>query len=391
LRETIEGILPTAIVENFRTYTADQLRRKYENAYKQFLEIISDANRNPVFLFPPSLDWYTQLFQRPQQIARALARAGVKVFYFQPRLQNGHDEILEIEPDLFLCNFPIKIISTIHNTFPNYLYVLSWNYKYAKLFPNSFLIYDFVDEIDVFEGNRASITKYHKWLLEKAKIVLATSKQLYEQVHLIRQDVILCPNGVDYEFFSKKTQEEVPPPPDLLPILGLHRPIIGYYGALARWFDFDLWKEAAYQKKDFSFVMIGPDYDGSLPPDLLSMPNVFWLGVKSYEELPLYLKYFDVATIPFKVNKITDAVSPLKLFEYMAGKKPIVSTNLKEITQYTGILIALDINDFIELLDKALLLGNDPTYLAYIDDLARKNSWGSRASLILKMIESLPE
>jgi glycosyltransferase involved in cell wall biosynthesis len=116
--------------------------------------------------------------------------------------------------------------------------------------------------------------------------------------------------------------------------------------------------------------------------------NIYWLGVKQYDELPSYLHYFDVATIPFLVNDITHATSPLKLFEYMAGGKPIVITPMRESMQYDGVLVADGPDKFAEQLDKAILLSKDPQYVNKIKRLALQNTWESRAEEILIKIEN---
>jgi hypothetical protein len=111
------------------------------------------------------------------------------------------------------------------------------------------------------------------------------------------------------------------------------------------------------------------------------------LGVKSYKELPHYLQYFDVATIPFIVNDITHATSPLKLFEYMAGEKPIVITPMQESMQYPGVLVGRDPSEFAQKIDLALEMREDQTYLDLLRRTAMDNTWEQRAEEILSAIE----
>jgi hypothetical protein len=159
---------------------------------------------------------------------------------------------------------------------------------------------------------------------------------------------------------------------------------------LAKWFDYDLLVQSALARPDYLFVLIGPDYDGSLPISRLSgQPNIFWLGVKNYADLPCYLRYFDAAIIPFIVNEITRSTSPIKLFEYMAGQKPVVTTALVECQKYPAVLVASDPPDFVNKLDKALALRSDPRYLKLLLDTARENTWDARASQIVKHIETV--
>jgi glycosyltransferase involved in cell wall biosynthesis len=207
---------------------------------------------------------------------------------------------------------------------------------------------------------------------------------LLDQVRSHRSNALLCPNGVDYEHFAR-AREAGPPPEELKPILQLGRPIVGYYGALANWFDYELLISLAVARPDFSYVLIGPDYDGSLKRSPIShFPNIHYLGVQPYLRLPEYLRFFGVATIPFRLNRITHATSPLKLFEYMAGGKPVVITPMAESMQYEGVLVGEGAEGFSAMLDKALVLRSDDAYLELIDQVARDNTWGSRAELILR-------
>ena len=75
----------------------------------------------------------------------------------------------------------------------------------------------------------------------------------------LRPDALYCPNGVDYEHFHLTSPPPVPA--DIADIVPSGRPIIGYYGALARWFDYELVARAAQARKDFEFVLIGPNFD----------------------------------------------------------------------------------------------------------------------------------
>jgi glycosyltransferase involved in cell wall biosynthesis len=340
-----------------------------------------------LIIFPPSLDWDVQLFQRPQQLALALAKQGALVFYIQPTPDRKQEPIKQIADGLFLCNVHVDTFRIFNNP---YIYLLTWNSDYASRFKNPMIIYDFVDDIDVFYGDKNQIKKGHEYLLKNAKIVLATASKLVEEARHFRNDVIYSPNGVVYDHFAEiAALELVTPPDDLISLLEMQKPIIGYYGALARWFDYELLKRIAMLRPGYLFVLIGPDYDGTLEPaGIFNLKNIFWLGVKKYAELPEYLHFFDVATIPFLVNEITHATSPLKLFEYMAGGKPIVITPMRESMQYEGVLVANGPDEFVEKLDQALLLTKDPQYINQIKKLALDNTWESRAEDIIQKIES---
>jgi glycosyltransferase involved in cell wall biosynthesis len=225
--------------------------------------------------------------------------------------------------------------------------------------------------------------------LHNASYVLATARKLFDEVHLQRPDVIYSPNAVVYEHFSRAARREYSSPPtDMQVILSKSKPVIGYYGALARWFDYDLLKSIAALRPQYQFVLIGPDFDGTImQSDVMNTGNIHWLGVKPHEELPHYLQYFDVATIPFVVNEITHATSPIKLFEYMAAEKPVVITPMQESMHYPGVLVGENAAQFTQQLDLALQMREDQEYLNILRQTALENTWEHRAEEILSITE----
>jgi glycosyltransferase involved in cell wall biosynthesis len=362
------------------------LRMTYSFRYRTYRKAIQEViqqneNCTPLIIFPPSLNWHSQLFQRPQQLALALAQQGAIVFYIQPVKSYQKTGMQQFQERLFLCDLPTGSFSFLKNPI---IYLLTWNSKYRIAFHSPRVIYDYVDELDAFEGNRAQMERQHLRLLQRADWVLATAERLYQQALPSRPGVLLCPNGADYDFITSAIAHTSAPPADMLPILSLELPVIGYYGALAHWFDYDLLKSVAIRRNDLSFVLIGPDTDGTLhQSQALRLANIHWLGVKAYTEIPGYLRYFDAAMIPFCLNDVTHATSPLKLFEYMAGGKPVVITPMAESMRYSGVIVAGDAADFSLKLDQALTLKQDPEYLSTIDQIARENTWNTRALQIL--------
>jgi glycosyltransferase involved in cell wall biosynthesis len=375
-------LLPAPLANPLRT----ALRRRRLEALlpvrKQALALLAaQAADRPVVIFPPSLDWRTQLFQRPQQLALALARQGALVFYLQPGADPAAPAFQEMLPGIYLCNTSVEAFADFNN--PT-IYLLTWNRTYEKAFDSPRVIYDYVDDIAVFEGNYAEMLRDHDRLVRTARLVLTTAERLYRQTLPVRPDALLCPNGVEYDHFVHARQPATSPPPaDLAPLLATGKPVIGYYGALAAWFDYPLLDSLCSLRPDLEFLLIGPDYDGSLPPALLERSNLHWLGVKPYTELPDYLRHIAVAMIPFQLNDITHSTSPLKLFEYMAGGKPVIITPMEESMRTPGVLVASDGHSFSQQIDRALQLRHDPTYLGQLDQVARQNTWDIRARQIL--------
>lgn len=357
---------------------------KYQKTLREILAQFSDCPA--VIVFPPGLGWHSQLFQRPQQLAQALAHNGVLVFYMEPEHESLPPGFHAHQDNLFLCHVPIDTFRIFENPL---VYTLTWNHKFSSQFHQPRLIYDYVDDISAFVGNQGELTIHHNRLVKVSTLVLATAERLHREVASIRPDAILCPNGVDYDHFAQaRISEAKRTPTDLQPFLELNQKVIGYYGAISHWFDFNLMKAVARQRDELSFILIGPQLDNDLSDSgLLDLPNVYWLGVKSYSELPHYVRYFDVAVIPFQLNRITHATSPLKLFEYMAAGKPIVITPMQESMRYQGVLPASNPNEFSMQIDRGLLMATDPTYQDLINRVARQNTWQERAKQILTSLK----
>lgn len=345
-----------------------------------------DASR--VIVFPPSVEWNLHLFQRPQQMAMAYALQNCLVFYCDPNYSSAAPGFHKIKDNLFGFKGDMGIFKTIPR--PTVV-VFSYNKEWIANFQQPQVVYEYIDELSVFQRDLKKLKNDHDMLLETADVVIATARRLLEQVQPARPDAILCPNGVDFDHFHKAAMENpsIPAPNDMLPILAEGKPVIGYYGALARWFDYRLVKETAEHCPDWNFVLIGPDFDGSIfTSGVLEKENIHWLGVRDYAVLPGYLKCFDVATIPFQVNEITHSTSPLKLFEYMAGGKPVVITPMQESLHTGGVLVADGVEEFIQKIKEGLSLRKDPGYLELLERTALENTWQKRAGLILDHLTS---
>jgi hypothetical protein len=356
-------------------------------------EILAEqAGGRPVIVFPPGLDWQQQLFQRPQQLALALAQAGACVFYMEPPEAASAAGFRPAAGRLYLAHVPVAAFQ--HLAAP-IVHVMTWNQKAALDFNQARLLYDVVDDLSAFSGPPARLARQHAWLLHNARWVLTTARRLQAAVQPARPDAQLCPNGVNYAHFAAaRGSGATPPPPALAPALARRRPLIGYHGALAHWFDAGLLQAVAAQRPDLTFVLIGPILAHAssfeAPSKLLSLKNVFWLDTQPYTQIPAYLRYFDVAMIPFQVNALTQATSPLKLFEYLASHKPIVCTPLEECLPYAGVLPAADPAAFSAQLDRALALRADPAYLAQLDQAAQANTWAARSAQIMALISAGP-
>ena len=121
-----------------------------------------------------------------------------------------------------------------------------------------------------------------------------------------------------------------------------------------------------------------------------SIPNIHFIGPVPYQDLPQYANKFDLYTIPFLVNSITNATSPLKLFEYMAMGKPILTTAMQESSKYTSVNISHDHDAYVRMVSELLAYTPEtqPEYYAALAREAEENLWSRKAQLILEMLEA---
>ena len=341
-----------------------------------------------VVVFPLNIEWHIHLFQRPQQLAQAFARLGYTVVY--DNSNQGDPGWEEIEPRLFLYNGPPE---TLHGLPDPLVWALTYNWELAAAYPDGArVLYDWIDELDVFDGHDPNrLKRLHALALSEASITSATARSLLNRAEERRPDTLYLPNGVEFERFA---DWRVSPPahPALRRLLAEGRPIAGYYGAIARWMDYDLLTEVAVARDDWSFLLIGPAYDKSAGNRLLfSLPNVEWVPAQPYRDLPRWLQSFDVAMIPFVVNDVTISTSPLKLFEYFAGGKPVVCSLMPEVTAFSEVRAYRDAQEMSEALDMALADSRDPRIRDRLRQRGEENSWSARVRTIAEILEPAPE
>ncbi len=335
-------------------------------------------------VFLPSVGWGIHLFQRPHHLARVFARLGYVAIFDSSNAADRVDGFREIEPNLFLFSGGPELLHEIPSPL---LWSFPYNFHLAAAYPQPVrTVYDWIDDLSVFPQDRALLDRNHERALREATLVATVARRLHAEALAARPDAIYLPNGVEYERFAAPAAP--PRDPDLLSFLSPGAPVAGYYGALAEWFDYPLLEEVAASKPDWRFVLIGPQYDKSLPGQpLLERRNVRWIGPRDYVRLPGYLSLFDVATIPFRINAITQATSPLKLYEYFAGARAVVTTPMSECRAHPEVRIAATPEEFSRALDEAREQGRDPDFRAHLRAIARENSWSARVMTALRALD----
>jgi len=294
--------------------------------------------------------------------------------------------IEEIEPRLFLYNGPQD---ALHQLPDPLVWAITYNWEQASRYPEGTrTVYDWIDEVEVFDGHDLNkLRRLHSLGLADAGMITASARSLLERASQPRPDAVYLPNAVEFEHFAD-WQVSSPAHPVLQRLLAEGRPIAGYYGAIARWLDYDLLTEVAETRGDWSFLLIGPPYDRSTRHrPLFNLPNVEWISAQPYGDLPRWLQCFDVAMIPFAVNEITRSTSPLKLFEYFAGGKPVVCSEMPEVVAFPEVRSYSDAAGMSGALDLALADSKNPEIRDTLRRRGEENSWLARARTVVESFE----
>ncbi len=239
------------------------------------------------------------------------------------------------------------------------------------------LIFDCMDDHGGFSTNTAQALKTEEVLIENADLVIASSNLLEERAKVLNPNTIQVKNGTEFDHFTNPRQNGYL-------VHFCDRPIIGYYGAISDWFDMKLVAYCALQRPNWNFVLIGATFGADLQP-VADLKNVHFLGEKPYKDLPGYLAYFDVCTIPFKVIPLTLATNPVKFYEYLSSGKPVVSIELPELLAYQeDCYLACNPDEFLAQLERAYNERKDENLIERRLKLASENSWDARVSVILE-------
>lgn len=373
---------------------------RYDKLLRKMLSV--DCDR--IILWRSSFGWQSPLFQRPQHIAQNLARQKTLVLYEVDRATDGCRTLRRREERLWLFNYrnlPLRFLLTRRLrqlSLPRYVQFYSTDWRLSvndlKRFRSQGYahIYEYVDHLSPALSGTGTLPKNvaekYAYAMRHPEVrIVATAKRLADDVLVRRgkENLVLSGNGVDCAFFQR--WESYVFEPAFQRILDIGRPVVCYYGALASWFDYALVREIAATGR-YSVVLIGIKYDDSFERNLHGEDGIFFLGPRDYSVLKYYARAADVLIIPFLINDITRSTSPVKLFEYMALEKPIVTTDMDECRAYESVLIGRSHAEFLEKLSLALTLRRAPAYLSLLKKEARENDWSEKAGLILDMLKA---
>lgn len=366
---------------------------------------------------------YDFRYQRPQHLAFELTKRGHKIFYIEPDFIPISSEnpttiplIEKIKPNLY----KVKLISNSMSTKKMFVYygiiepkdqsILvnsvknllqkaniskavikvdnpSWTFIVDKI--NLPIIYDCIDDHGAFETNPENIESSEKNLIKKSSAVVIVSRGIAKKINKYRHpNSYIIENAGEYDHFAKASERNISVPKDLISI---NKPILGYCGAISEWFDVKLLEEIAKTFPSYAIVLIGNPDNPKVVELTQKYQNIHLLGEKNYQLLPGYYQRFNVCLIPFVINEVTKTLNPVKIYEYLATGKPVVTTNIPGLNQFNDfIYMSKDSEQFIQNIKKALSERDQQLFLKR-QQFSKDNTWEKRAIQLESVMKQVLE
>lgn len=245
------------------------------------------------------------------------------------------------------------------------------------------LIYQRTDRFEEYpDVNADVIRQYDRKLKSTADLTLFVSIALYHQEASQCTKALYLDHGVDFAMFADACNDDHVPDE----IQNIPKPVIGFFGGIDdHTLDMPFMKKVVELLPEMSFLFIGnasSDCSG-----LLSRQNVRKLGQKPYEQIPHYGKCFDVAIMPWRQNRWIDACNPVKLKEYLALGKPVVSTPFSELTNYLDVVYKAAVPEQFAECIKLALAEDSPERISKRRDKIRNASWDAKADIVFRELD----
>jgi glycosyltransferase involved in cell wall biosynthesis len=369
-----------------------------------------------------STDW-DEIWGSRQQIMQRLAAAGNRVLFVERQVSIEHlirDHVLfrrkiarwrgsllkESSKNLWLWCPPLMLPGRYYSMWLNHLgqhhlvsqirpvlASLTFDHPILWLYPpHSAPLLGHLDEscsiyhcIDRFSGNqkglkRSTLEKQEKLLLENVDLVFTHSEGLRQKYHhLTRRPITLIPSAADVSLYQSTAS--IHPRISHLP-----RPRIGIMGTFDGRIDVNLLQNLVISHPDWQFVLIGQIRPGRTRLEkIFHYPNVHYLGARPQRELPVLLNGMDVFLIAYQLNELTEFISPLKLFEYLAIGKPIVSVPLPEVLPLSSYVYIANPDEFSTRIEQALESDSSSLQHARREE-AKKHTWDIRVQTMVETI-----
>src|ERR1043165_5702148 len=252
------------------------------------------------------------------------------------------------------------------------------------------LVYDCMDELSAFKGAPASLKEREAELFKQADLVFTGGQSLFEAKRHLHKNIYSFPSSIDAQHFAQaRSLKNDPADQEAIP-----HPRLGFFGVIDERMDIELLDAVAKARPHWQLVMIGPVVKID-EADLPRLPNIHYLGAKTYKELPSYLAGWDVALLPFARHESTRFISPTKTPEYLAAGCPVVSTSIRDVARPYGelglVAIADTPEEFVAAIEDTLNDSDAASRIKSVDmflsQISWDETWGRMAELIEDVIE----
>lgn len=370
-----------------------------------------DMNTSKILLIS-TVKYNSSIWGRHQEVANNLGKYCREVIFLEPIVYHSRDiptNLLDNGDNPAPKNVKVINRSTqiprgplyvIYSEIMNLLYLIECNPDIIIVYSTKCLmvsvlarllrkklVFDYVDDLaslqDVTLMRLFVKYFYVPFIARIANVIIVTAHQLKNDLIKYNKNIFLIPNGVDLEKFTAiEYQGECTKDGKFT---------VGFIGSLSNWVDIELIYNVAKELHNIDFVFIGNgDSSNHLRALCSNLSNVHILGPIPHNKIPQAISSFNICIIPFKINYLTDRICPVKLFEYWASKKPVISTAFLEI-QYIGenkVIVARNENEFIrsiELLIRDSTLRTNLSKKGYIE-VAEKYDWAKIGTIYRNII-----
>lgn len=332
-----------------------------------------------IIIYPPITDW-DWMKQRSQHLMSQLAKREHIVYYCNQTRTTPFVE--EVEPNLYVVHHHEHWLQNewpsiykhrqgrigVWCTLPNLLAAIQQNYC------PDWIIYDRADEFGEW-------LTYESAMITCAKAVVCSSERLYLRTRswFPKKHVVLIRNAYDPKMQLHLPYDEKPN------VQEIDADQVGYVGAWAPWIDETLIRKLSLIR-GIETVIVGPEFGKKfLSPN--DSNSLHFLGLKKHGELASYIHNFRVCILPFRITPVTLSVNPVKVYEYLAAGKPVISTALPECERMAPLVdVVSSHHEFIEAVRYRF---KDPGDTAARTRYALEHTWEQRGDAVQSLLESL--
>ena len=228
------------------------------------------------------------------------------------------------------------------------------------------------------------ITRMEAELCRKVDLVFARTEALAAAKRRLNPHTEFLPGGVDVGLFDPAKTDPLLGGAQAEAMMALPRPRVGFLGTIDDRVDVDLLAAVARRLTDVTLVLAGPVKQHLVDlRALAALPNVHFLPAYPHTAAPAMVAALDVCVIPYRINSYTEGLSPLKLYEYLAMGKPVVTTDLPYVQrEAANVAIVQDADEFVAAIRGYLAAPPTPQRQTTWRDAARAVSWARQVEHI---------